>query len=111
MTEQELKQIEDRASAATPGPWVHDTVQSESAVICGHAPGVVCEWIKGAAAFDDCAFIARAREDIPKLIAEVRRLQEVLSNYDPELMVGKITRALEQGLSACSAFTPEGEVK
>lgn len=77
MTEQELKEIEARASAATPGPWVHDTVQSESAVICGHAPGVVCEWRKGAAAFDDCDFIAHAREDVPALIAEVRRLQEL----------------------------------
>lgn len=55
ITETELDAIEARANAATPGPW--------------DEPGF--------SALDACdaRFVAHARTDVPRLIAEVRRLQ------------------------------------
>ena len=46
MTEEQLRKIEARAAAATKGPW-----------------------------FKHGMFIAQSREDVPALVAEVRRLQ------------------------------------
>jgi len=84
MSEDELKAIEERAAQATPGPWkvrgcrtgydacaivdadglpiVQDTDRDE----CTHLA------VQDGA---DAAFIAHAREDVPRLCAEVRRLQ------------------------------------
>jgi hypothetical protein len=127
MTLEELKQIEDRANAATPGPWVHDTAQSESAVICGHTPGVVCDWRKDAAAFDDCVFIAHTRADVPNLIAEVKRLREVITQgvYPHEDFLvnvcpwcegysknnSKDPNAIPDHEADCPAFNPDGSMK
>lgn len=61
LTEQQLTDIETRANAATPGPWL----QSDFADFAE---------IKS----PDGAFIAHAREDVPALLTEVRRLRAVL---------------------------------
>ena len=60
MTEEQLKEIEGRANAATPGPWT----LSWSSTQCSH---------------EDSKLIAHAREDIPNLIAEIRRLQSLIN--------------------------------
>jgi hypothetical protein len=53
MTEDELKAIEKRVNAATPGPWT-----------------------TGAGKIQDRTFIAAARTDVPTLVAEVRRMRK-----------------------------------
>ena len=80
MTEQELSEIEARANAATPGPWGFVPPRTEELAIKGE---VHCDEgpIFVAAHYDiaksaDFEFAANAREDIPKLLAEVRRLRE-----------------------------------
>lgn len=88
MDENELKEIEARANAATPGPWSTgegvEYKDLESVRACGWdcrrvpstndyfacGPRVACSL----SAEMDANFIAHAREDIPALIAEVRRL-------------------------------------
>lgn len=69
---EELSQMKARAEKATAGPWIrtHDClIRTQNTEI------VVAEaWrrVKGA---EDAAFIAHAREDVPRLVAEVERLQ------------------------------------
>ena len=60
-----LDELERLCEAATPGPWTLD--ESESGLIGPH-----CEPIVEAC---DALFIAAARDALPKLIAEVRRLR------------------------------------
>lgn len=97
MTDEELKAIEERASAAFKGPWTytlfeiecqHDDTHDSDEVIRVESPeeypngqvvcDVFCE-IPGLQKFADAngKFIANAREDIPKLLAEVRRLRGI----------------------------------
>jgi hypothetical protein len=87
MTEEELREIEERARNATKGPWEWHRRDSS-----GRLEGlpqelrrgftVVLEpvykevygdpWIDGWSG--DLDFVAHSREDVPKLVAEVRRL-------------------------------------
>lgn len=72
MTPEELQAIEERANAATPGPWVNQEME----IIIEKA---AWPWNLIADVFlnnADAAFIADARADIPALVAEVRRLQD-----------------------------------
>lgn len=81
----DLDAIEARAKAATPGPWrVNPRVEADPGETDGHG------WLAGppaaieyeAALFNrDADFIAAAREDVPALIAEVRRLRSVVDMY------------------------------
>lgn len=75
MTEAELQRLENLASRATRGPWVASVEGRD------HTSGSSCILTQGddleliAASEADYDFIAAAREGIPKLIAEVRRLR------------------------------------
>jgi len=104
MTPAELDAIEARAKAATPGPWVPvddfcadgyayrsephpedcpcrgysigETHQSDTRLPI-YAP--LGDYLKrDHRTFDNAEFIAHARHDIPALIAEVRRLRELV---------------------------------
>jgi hypothetical protein len=76
LTDQELVQIEKRCAAATPGPWRSYVEgrdhQSGSDFIRTQGDDIE---LSGATT-DDQDFIAHAREDLPRLVAEVRRLRE-----------------------------------
>jgi len=76
VSDQELDDIERRASAATPGPWKpfiegRDHSSGDSFIRTGgndiHLTG---------ATVSDQDFIANARQDIPRLIAAVRAMRE-----------------------------------
>ena len=75
LTNDELRAIEARALAATPGPWMaeHDEDiegRADEDFVCNSTRriGAIYELY-------DVEFIAHAREDMTKLIAEIRRLQ------------------------------------
>jgi hypothetical protein len=75
MTNEELAEIEARANAATPGPW-NDTSEGvasekENYYICECYQNDPDDVIIDA----DRKFIAHARDDIPNLIAEIKRLR------------------------------------
>ena len=95
MTEQELSEIEARVNTATPGPWVPSgyagadistpdgeypkVIESDGGLYWGFdqerrdsIPGAGHEYVAG----PDHIFVMHAREDIPRLLAEVRRLRE-----------------------------------
>lgn len=80
----DLAEIESRANAATPSPWEINAPNRWGppdgfvTVVggVGDSAVVVAREHEGRSLAVDCEFIAAARSDIPKLIAEVRRLQE-----------------------------------
>ncbi len=91
----DLDEIEARANAATPGPWV--TFDSpgtywDDPSACGwdyRAPGRAAPYyctgpgaLTSAQAARDTVFIAHARTDVPALIARVRKLEERLSDTE-----------------------------
>jgi hypothetical protein len=81
MDEKTLQAIEERAKAATPGPWEVRPAEWSKDSRCG---GIVAADDTDIVITDsgtyppempDALFIAHARLDIPALVAEVRRLQ------------------------------------
>lgn len=74
----DLEAIEARANAASPGPWENekDNRVIRWDEIGPHRGEVILETKHFPASTGrDCEFIAHARQDIPALIAEVRRLR------------------------------------
>lgn len=113
MTEAELQDLERLTDAATNGPWVHVDNGDQYQEIwnyCGEqeceadteAEWCACECISqgidsGAA---DAAFIAAARDAVPALVAEVRRLKEANDTaYQRGFDAGaaQLSRALKEG--------------
>jgi len=85
ITEQELIQIEQRAAAAQPGPWKafiegRDHTSGSNFIRTGasETSGVDIE-LDGATQADH-DFIAHARQDIPRLIKEIRELMQNKKN-------------------------------
>lgn len=77
----DLDEIEARANAATPGPWHEQHIGTDTCVHIGdygwvtagpRAPEYDVDSEQGR---DDAEFIAHARQDVPALTAEVRRLR------------------------------------
>lgn len=89
MNDKELKAILDRCTATTPGPWKswiegRDHESGDSFIMTGISDGedIFSEqrgediYLSGATKQDQ-DFIAHAKQDIPKLIAEIRRLRKI----------------------------------
>lgn len=90
MTEEELDAIENRANAATPGPWwvMPELCGPEGQGVYESASlGQICEvgdpYPRGLNhPQENMDFIAHTREDVPALVAEVRRLKALLQPMD-----------------------------
>jgi hypothetical protein len=83
MTEEELVEIEARCQCASPGPWKsmiegrdHTSGSSFIMIGAGQTRGEDIE-LSGATVADQ-DFIAYARQDVPLLVEEVRRLRALL---------------------------------
>lgn len=79
LTEQELAQIGVRCQNATPGPWTafvegRDHLGGDSFV---RTQGD--DIYLGRVETSDADFIAHAREDVPRLLCEIKRLKSLLS--------------------------------
>lgn len=85
INEKELSEIETRCKGGTPGPW--------KAFIEGRDHTSGCHFIMtgtdnnrgedlefNGARIEDYDFIANAKQDIPKLIEEIRRLNMLINN-------------------------------
>jgi hypothetical protein len=78
-----LDEIEERANAATPGPWTHRTIASDPEGFVEaknlEKPHPYGQEILGDDYFPelykilDCAFVASARTDVPALVKALRR--------------------------------------
>ncbi len=83
MTEAELITIEARANSATPGPWrrLVGMIEGKFNSVCHLALEVEVTADAKGRPIEDAFFIAHARMDVPKLVAEVRRLREELEEF------------------------------
>lgn len=89
MTDAELQAIENRATAATPGPWQatglpyngtdEPCILTAQGLYIAQTVYDMQSQTEEHAVDADTMFIASARTDIPALIAEVRRLQGLLN--------------------------------
>jgi hypothetical protein len=94
MTEEQLAELEALANAATPGPWNYDGMHDEIIAPrsgdywivlseCRTAPDETPVDRFGHQFCHDFAFIAASRAAVPELIAEVRRLRDLLVRCRP----------------------------
>ncbi len=138
MTEQDIKEIEERANAASNGLWSADHINAALRHICRQFnPEDYC-WDCSSASeknLEVCSspiegdgeFIAKARADIPNLVDEVKRLREVIAQgiYPHEDFLvnvcpwcegysknnSKDPNATPAHTHNCPAFNPDGSVK
>ena len=87
ITEAQLKELEHRASQTMPGPWEARLDTHEASVRDGRGYNVAQEIGR-----EEALFLVAAKELVPELIAEVRRLRS-------EAEYGRNTRRL-------TVFTP-----
>lgn len=82
LSEEELREIENRFYLATPGPWVSSVSEKGGSHIYSESPERAYfyhgEWIAHVAIDEDIRLITHAIEDIPKLLNEVKRLRKIL---------------------------------
>ena len=113
MTEDELATIEARANASQPEPWWVVTVGKDHDDGPSHI--IMSEYVSITEAFAggeipqavDAEFMAKARTDVPALVAEVRRLTAELScagrprySGDASVAVEAIDAAFTRGVEA-----------
>jgi len=80
LTEQDLAEIEARVAAASGGPWQasiegRDHTSGDSFIAVAGGPDMYVSRDAAPASAADLDFIAAARQDVPRLIDEVRRLR------------------------------------
>ena len=83
MTRDELKEIETRCLGARPSPWIsyvegRDHFGGSHFIMVGEGENRSDDIELPGATVADQDFIAAARQDVPRLVAEVRRLQAML---------------------------------
>jgi hypothetical protein len=83
MTDEELREIEKRCNAATAAPWEsfiegRDHLAGDDFIRTGGMDDSSPDIHLTQATHADQDFVAHARQDIPALIAEVRRLKALL---------------------------------
>lgn len=86
ITEERLKEIEARAKAAEAGPWdidlLDDRVEAVGRKATDHGGENAWVLLSDGSPYTldraDAEFIAHARQDVPDLVAEVRRLRAAL---------------------------------
>lgn len=80
LSRQDIEAIRKRAEAATEGRWFYVPIDGGPEFYIGDdgMEGVAeCVFTE-----EDAAFISAAREDVPRLLAEVERLQDALENIE-----------------------------
>lgn len=84
LDDNELLEMEASVDAASPGPWSaflegRDHVSGSSFIRVGEGPDRRDDIEMSGATPADLDFIAHARQDVPLLVEEVRRLRALLS--------------------------------
>jgi hypothetical protein len=96
LTDNDLDEIDQRATAATPGPWeafIEERHAADDSFIRtggldDNQPDMYVQHYLGATSIKvpaaDLDFIANARQDIPRLVAEIRRLRSQREGGHPD---------------------------
>jgi len=84
LSDEVLNEIRESCNKATKGPWLsliegRDHSSGESVIVRGKDGSEVDLYLVGATNADQ-DFIAHARQDIPLLLDEIKRLRKLLSN-------------------------------
>jgi len=84
ISDEDLKEILDRCNAATPGPWVsyiegRDHTSGSDFIMTGTIEKRGNDIELSGATQADQDFIAHARQDVLRLVAEIQRLKQLLS--------------------------------
>lgn len=82
LTPEQLSEIEERTNAATEGPWIAEYSSEQGDCVIPHDAHSTREAVAVCRLYlraFDAEFIAHARTDVPKLVAEVKRLQAAAS--------------------------------
>lgn len=102
LTQAELSAIKERAEKAADGPWRIGRQSPNGANNVGTMGGLMTAQTANT---DNAEFIAHAREDIPKLVAEVERLREAIKTAErelwwgsPESACGRVSDLLEEAI-------------
>ena len=80
----ELEEINARCEAASVGPWVsyiegRDHTSGSSFIMTGEGENRGNDIELSGATSDDQDFIAHARQDVPRLIEEIKRLRRIIA--------------------------------
>ena len=100
MTPEYLAEIEARANAATEEPWIAEYSKEQGCCVIPHDAHSTREAVAVCRLYlraFDAEFIAHARTDVPRLVAEAKRLQAAVERVR-ELHAGK---AYAQGPDYC----------
>lgn len=89
ITDQQLDEIEARTTAASLGPW---TVSEDYSDVLSPDGDQLASYWNPTAETRNGEFIAHAREDVPALLAEVRRLRAEAAELSTDVA---LLRALE----------------
>lgn len=86
MTEDEILQIEKRCNSGTPGPWKSFIEDRDHNSGSNFIQTSIDEDLEIAGArIEDYEFIANAKQDIPNLIKEIRRLKDIIKKKGQEM--------------------------
>ena len=89
LSEEELDRMERRVAAATVGPWLPESAEAANVSVielgsCNELGTFKSIELVGASAADH-EFIVNARQDIPRLLQEVRQLRARLQSLNTSL--------------------------
>ncbi len=79
LSDEELAAMQARADAATPAPWMARFGGQRQNVFVSNKEVILFDVGHLAPSTPDMEFIAAARSDVPRLLAEVRRLRAALA--------------------------------
>jgi hypothetical protein len=113
LTQEEIEAIRKRAEAATPGPWVVGAVPDVVFVETNQSELILEKESDKTQDYNTAEFIAHAREDVPKLVAEIERLRklahEILEDYDnaERNLIGHFARNYDKEIASQSEYVAE----
>lgn len=90
--ENELSLIENRSKSGTPGPWKsyiegRDHTSGSNFIMTGTDN----DFEISGARIEDYDFIANSKQDIPKLLEEIKRLKKIIEEMESKGNVGNVS--------------------
>lgn len=97
LTDSELDAVEQRAAASTPGPWCR--LASNSDAVVDDDGMYVCVVPRATADDHEIAFIASARTDVPRLVAELRAARAEICGLKTIIEVAGTEQLIADGIA------------